>query len=203
MNTEPLSLEQERRPLIRRLLNAQRWSEVLKDQLIWMMVGCLLIFMLTKTLPGHPILVSTPSVPMGVYWLDRTAHGFKAGDYVTFEFNPANKELSRRYAPYTLWHTKMVKATEGYMVTSDAQLRLTACSPAIWGTPTCSDAGTAQTKDSKGRVLEPWLAAGAGYLVKRDELWVYGPHPSSLDSRYHGPVQVGDMLGKATPLWLF
>ena len=195
---EPIKL-----PLLTRLLNAKRWSEVLKDQLIWMMVGCLLIFMLTKTLPGHPILVITPSVPTGVYWLDRTAQGFRAGEYVTFEFNPSNKELSRRYAPNTLWHTKMVRATEGYVIASDSLLHLTACSPEIWGKPVCVDAGVAQTKDSKGRVLEPWLAPGARYVLKRDELWVYGPHPHSLDSRYHGPILAPDMKGKAKPLWLF
>ena len=192
-----------RLPLLKRLMNAQRWSEVLKDQLIWMMVGCLLFFMLAKTIPGYPVIVGTPSIPMGVYWLDRTDFNFKVGDYVTFDFNPADKELLKRYAPHGVWHTKMIKATEGYTLTMNAKLQITVCSHTIWGPAVCEDAGIVRTKDSQGRTLSPWLKSDVPYKLKRNELWVYGPHPMSLDSRYHGPVFTDEMKGTAHPLWLF
>ena len=186
---------------LHRLKDVSRWRKSLTDVFVWLMAGTVILLMLERSVPGHPILVTTPSIPEGLYWLDRTATSYRAGEFVTFEFNPKDKVLKERYAPnHVLWHTKQVKATEGYVMHAAADGRLTACSPLIFGKIDCSDAGLPRSLDSKKRPLSAWLAPNTDYILKRDEVWAYGAHEGSLDSRYHGPLLVSELKGKAHPL---
>jgi len=57
------------------------------------------------------------------------------------------------------------------------------------------------TQDSAGRALHP-VPAGS-YLVAPGQVWLLSGHtPRSFDSRYFGPVPVGNVLGLARPVWV-
>lgn len=53
--------------------------------------------------------------------------------------------------------------------------------------------------DRAGRPLNP-LRAGRHELAP-GKLWLYSPSARSWDSRFFGPVTVGDILGVVQPLW--
>ena len=185
-----------------RLRNPASWRKTIFDTFLWTMLGTIIILLLQRTVPGYPVIVVTESIPTGVYWLDRWPSAYSAGDYISFEFKPGDKELKTRYAANVKNFTKMVGATQGWVIKSDATGALTACPPAQWG-GACRDMGKPDPVDSKGRTLKPWFKPGSTYALLKDEVWVYGPHARSLDSRYYGPVPLTDAQGKAFPLHLF
>jgi len=186
-----------------RLGDAKRWKTALYDVLIWFLFGVLVTTMLRMYSPGYPILVGTPSIAMGVYWVDKTDHRYARGDYVSFDFEPQQTWLQGRYG-HDLVHTKMVLGVAGDVVRADQDLNLTLCRRNVDGLAnSCVSAGKVFQKDSKGRPLYSWVPAGHKYTLRAGELWVFGTHPRSLDSRYHGPILAGATHGKAQPLWLF
>jgi conjugative transfer signal peptidase TraF len=63
---------------------------------------------------------------------------------------------------------------------------------------TCLKPGATFAHDSRGLPL-PHAAFGARRL-DRDQLWLWAPHPRSLDSRYYGPVTVAQLRGFARPV---
>lgn len=189
--------------LVARFRDRQRWKRSLYDLTIWFMFGMVVTMALRQYAPGYPIVVGTPSIPMGFYWVDRTEHQFSRGDYVSFDFNPTQPWLQGRYGR-ELVHTKIVLGIAGDVIRADQNLDLTLCHPAAGGKPgACVSAGHVYLQDSKGRPLYSWVPAGHEYTLRAGELWVYGTHPKSLDSRYHGPVLAAATSGKAAPLWQF
>ena len=54
--------------------------------------------------------------------------------------------------------------------------------------------------DRAGRPLAPAWRSGT---LAAGQLWLVGRTPHSYDSRYFGPVDVADVHGVATPLWLW
>lgn len=185
-----------------RLRDPQRWKTAVFDVILWFMFGIIVTTMLSRYTPGYPIIVGTPSVPTGIYWLDKTQHYFSRGDYVTFSFEPQQAWLKGRYGQ-ELVHTKEVLGVAGDVVKADADLNLTLCQTRDNEAPKCVPAGKAWSADSKGRPLYSWVPANHEYTLREGELWVWAPHPRSLDSRYHGPVLAAEMHGKAQPLFLF
>ena len=163
------------------------------------MFGWVAASVIGKVTPGYPIIVGTPSIQTGVYWLDLTADRFNAGDLVTFPFAPKQDWLKGRYGE-KLIHTKFVAATAGDTIYADKYFSLKACKKAYstqvdrW----CRPLGKPQKIDSKGRDLIAWLPAGHQYTLKSGEVWISGQHAKSLDSRYHGPLEVSNLRGKAT-----
>jgi conjugative transfer signal peptidase TraF len=52
--------------------------------------------------------------------------------------------------------------------------------------------------DSRGEPLPAFIRE----IVPEHHLWVVGEHPSSLDSRYFGSIDVKTIIGFVSPLWL-
>lgn len=184
-----------------RFRDPRRWRATLYDLALWFMGAFLVITALKQYCPGYPIVVATPSIREGLYWVDTHDHAFRPGDYVSFAFRPTQSWLQGRYGVRPV-HTKLVLGVAGDTVYANAALNLMLChpgqSPAVAGQ--CALAGHVYDRDSQGRPLYSWVPAGQSYTLRPGELWVFGSHPRSLDSRYHGPVRVDDMYGKATPL---
>lgn len=55
--------------------------------------------------------------------------------------------------------------------------------------------------DGRGRTLPPYPAGT--YAVPAGHVWLLVPRPDSLDSRYLGPVPTADIIGTASPLWVW
>ncbi|MBK3779952.1 hypothetical protein G3A43_06765 [Paraburkholderia aspalathi] len=185
------------------LRSARRWKSSLYDTTIWFLFGLLVTTMLKMYLPGYPVIVGSPSIPEGFYWVDKTDRNFQPGDYVSFDFKPAQTWLEGRYGREPV-HTKMVLGVAGDVVRADQDLNLTLCHPAHDGVAqNCVPAGHVFLSDSLGRPLYSWVPAGHQYTLRQGEIWVYGTHPKSLDSRYHGPIPAAATNGKASPVWQF
>lgn len=70
---------------------------------------------------------------------------------------------------------------------------------AVNGAPVLNTVSLA--RDSVGRPLRPFPAGV--YAVAPGQLWLLSGHdPRSFDSRYFGPVPVGNVRGVAHPLWV-
>lgn len=185
-----------------RLRDPLRWKSAAYDLAVWFLFGWALTLGLSTYSPGYPIIVGTPSIPTGIYWVDKHPTGLKPGDFVSFPFEPAHPWLKGRYGR-ELVHTKMVLGTAGDTLHADASLRLKLCRSEADQRETCEPAGQALPRDGKGRPLPSWVPPGKQYTLRTGELWVYSPHPKSLDSRYHGPVERSRIYGRATPIFLF
>lgn len=193
------------REFLARLRDPLRWKSAVYDVAVWFLFGWMITQALSMYAPGYPMLVGTPSIPTGLYWVDRHPAGIRRGDTVSFPFEPTQPWLKDRYGN-DLVHTKIVLGVVGDTLSSATDGRLTLCHTQdnVRRLPvTCEPAGQAQTKDSAGRPLKSWVPPGHAYTLKDAELWVYAPHPRSLDSRYHGPIQASSVYGRATPLFLF
>lgn len=187
-----------------RLKDPKAWKKSLKDVALWFM-GCTLLFQVVKQVsPGYVIFVTTPSIPQGMYWLETGVKEFKTGDYINFDFQPLQPWLSSRYTQAGYTFTKQVLGVAGDVIRADEQGALTLCKPASAeiAVERCTSAGTVLKEDSKGRPLYAWLEPGKAYTLQANELWVYGPHTRSLDSRYYGPIYAGVAKGKAYPWWI-
>jgi type IV secretory pathway protease TraF len=191
----------ENQTLTQRFHDKERWKKSLMDVALWFMGGVLITTLISTYSPGRPIVVGTNSIPEGVYWLDLRVNSFHDGDYVSFPFKPAQEWLRARYGVASVF-TKQVKGEAGDTVYSDDQQNLKVCHPAKQGEqPACEAIGTAQKVDSLGRELTAWVPANHQYTLREGELWVFGPNPRSLDSRYYGPIRSVAVEGKATPLY--
>lgn len=182
-----------------RLSDAARWRKALMDLALFFMVGLVLTTLISRFLPGHPILVATPSIDTGVYWLNKKARHFSPGDFVTFPFAPGKgfEWLTERYGHHRI-HTKKVLGVAGDTVFADSKGRLRVCR---LGDPArCVPAGVPQETDSTGQAMPAWVPPNHQYTLQRGELWVYGQNAKSLDSRYHGPVRTDAVKGKASLL---
>lgn len=184
---------------IARLKDPLRWRSALFDVALWFVFGLCLTTLLSRTTPGYPILVGTPSIQTGIYWLDRMHPSYYVGDVVTFPFEPVG-ELKGRYGQH-LVHTKYVAAVEGDVVESDGDNNVRVCrTNPLDLQQTCTLLGKAQPFDSNGRKLTPWLPPKHQYTLRQGELWIRGIHPLSLDSRYHGPIPASIVRGRASLL---
>jgi conjugative transfer signal peptidase TraF len=129
----------------------------------------------------------TPSLPLGVYLL-RPGLPVSKGSLVDFEVPPRARALiAGRYLPARFHLLKRVVALEGDAVCfADGSYR-------VEGVAISAIA----RRDSIGRPLPPFDFCGK---VPAGTAFVATPHPSSLDSRYFGPVPLSD-LTVVTALW--
>jgi conjugative transfer signal peptidase TraF len=129
----------------------------------------------------------TPSLPLGVYWL-RPRLPITKGALVDFPIPPEARALiADRYLPARFHLLKRVVALEGDIVC------LTDGRFFVDGVPI----STIARRDSIGRPLAAFEFCGP---VTPGTAFVATPVPSSLDSRYFGPVPLS-VLTVATPLW--
>lgn len=131
----------------------------------------------------------TPSLPLGLYWL-RPGPPVARGDIVDLPIpRPAHDLIVGRYLPSGFHLLKRVVALEGdHVCLSGGRYRVN-------GEAISTIAG----RDSLGRPLPVFRFCGP---VPRGMAFVATSTPTSLDSRYFGPVPL-DTLTVARPLWIF
>jgi conjugative transfer signal peptidase TraF len=133
---------------------------------------------------------ASDSVPVGLYSVHRVGKLVVSDLVVAFPPEPLASLLARgAYLPVGLPLVKRIVALSGQLVCRD-QLRIT-----VDGI----EMGMAQERDHRGVQLPNWqgcqtLAQGKVFLMNWDE-------PSSLDSRYFGPIPAAAIVGRAQPLW--
>jgi conjugative transfer signal peptidase TraF len=158
--------------------------------LILMTVGILAAALGDWIQPAYRLLYNpTTSAPRGWYVIV-PPRDLAVGAFALARLPPAAASLAdeRRYLPRSVPLVKHIAAMGGQSV--------------------CEKSGVvridrvlvarALTRDSAGRVLEPW--SGCRRLAE-DELFLLSPgNTASFDSRYFGPVRRSALLGKAIPL---
>jgi conjugative transfer signal peptidase TraF len=129
----------------------------------------------------------TPSLPLGVYWL-RPRLAVTRGTLVDFAIPGAGRRLiADRYLPARFHLLKRVVALQGDVVCmADGRFLVNGVS-----------ISAIAAHDSVGRPLPTFEFCGP---VDAGTAFVATPIPSSLDSRYFGPVPVS-ALTVAIPLW--
>jgi conjugative transfer signal peptidase TraF len=147
---------------------------------------------------GHwtitPRLIYNPSAsaPRGWYRVS-LARGLKVNDYVLVSLPAGAKRLAaeRHYLPETVPLLKRIGAlSDQFVCVRDRRLWIDG-----------GLAATSLTHDGQGRELIGWrdcrvLGPGEILLVSRD-------NSASFDSRYFGPVLGSQVIGKASPLWVW
>lgn len=137
-----------------------------------------------------PILVwnASPSVPIGLYWIDRTPH--RVGDLVLAHLTGPIAALAnhRAYLSHTAYILKPVSAVAGDRVCRFGarvfvRYRL---------------AALALRTDSAGRPMPTWHGCRT---LQAGELFLLAAHRASFDSRYFGPLQTEHVAGYAVHLW--
>jgi conjugative transfer signal peptidase TraF len=118
--------------------------------------------------------------------------GFKVDDYVLVNLPLGAMRLAaeRGYLPDSVPLLKRIGALSDQFVCVQARF--------LWIDGRL--AATALTHDARGRELHGWndcrvLAADEVLLVSRDN--------SAFDSRYFGPIRVSQVIGKASPIWVW
>lgn len=154
------------------------------------LAGCLLIAG-AGTGDRQPKLVfnTTASVPLGFYWVDGKALGVGDLAVVRPPRVLARWLAQRRYLPLNVPLIKAVAATGSARVCgADGLISING-----------SVVGRARFKDRWGRALRPFDGCRT---LDEDEVFLFnGAAPTSLDSRYFGPLRRGDIVGRARPLW--
>lgn len=182
-----------------RFQDKSRWKKVGADLALAFMGGLLITTMISIFTPGYPIIVGTPSIQTGVYWLSKLDSNYRVDDLVTFPFKPTQQWIIDNHGQEKLVHTKMVLGVAGDIIYSDKDSNLKVCRKEYTSQKIkwCRPMGSPKKIDSKNRPLHAWLAPNSEYTLKTNELWVMGQHPKSLDSRYHGPISKSIVRGKA------
>ena len=138
----------------------------------------------------------TPSVPIGLYRLNRSPVGL--GDLVAACLPESSGALGRdrgylRQGSCPAGASPVIKHV---VAASGSRVEIKPEGVFVDGQHIQSPAPAV---DSKGRTLYP-LAAGS-YVLSPGQLWLYSPRENSWDSRFFGPVQSSMVLGQVQPLW--
>lgn len=135
---------------------------------------------------------ASASVPLGLYRLAPTT-ALRVGDTVAVRPSPvlARFMAERRYVEANVPLLKPIAATGG----------ATICRNGLRVTIDARTAVTALARDRFGRPLPAWSGC---YRLRPDQLFLIAPsHLDSFDSRYFGPISQTQVLGSATPLWIW
>jgi conjugative transfer signal peptidase TraF len=133
---------------------------------------------------------ASASVPLGLYGIDPAAIP-RVGDLVAMRPSPALTRFmsERRYVEAGAVLVKPVSALAGTTFCR-TNMRVTINGRAV---------ATALPHDRLGRPLPRWSGC---QRVARNELVLIAPTlHASFDSRYFGPVDRAQMIGRAIPLW--
>lgn len=179
-----------------RLRRPDLWKEQLIDTSLWLVLGLMVTHVIALSVPGYPQAIWTESVKRGVYWIDRTDGIYARGKFVAFDFQPKLKYLQERFG-VDRRYVKQIVGVEGDTVTVTSDWEVEVCPSAQTRAIPCQKHGVVMKSDTAGRPMQSWVPPGASYVVKPGELWVMGPHPKSLDSRYNGPITFDQVKGTA------
>ncbi|MGY4395352.1 conjugative transfer signal peptidase TraF [Sphingomonas sp. UYAg733] len=133
---------------------------------------------------------ASASVPLGLYSIEPNAT-LRVGDLVAVRPSPALTRFmaQRRYVEANALLVKPVAALPGATFCR-TNMRVTIDGRAV---------ATALPRDRFGRPLPRWSGC---QRVARNELVLIAPAlRASFDSRYFGPVDRAQVIGRATPLW--
>jgi len=146
-------------------------------------------------LPVQPMIVTTASVPVGLYILRTDTAGLRAGDMIAFEYE-APSWAEGRYGHDGKRFAKYVFGMPGDRVITEG-LRYLVCPAA----GVCGEVGSAQLEDRAGRAMEP-VDFGAGTTIPAGQYYMGATlHERSYDSRYYGLVPEERVIGRISPLW--
>jgi len=132
----------------------------------------------------------TASVPTGLYAI-RGKASLHVGERVAIDPPPEMRRLlaKRGYLPTGVPLIKRIAAVSGQRV----------CRFGHGVTIDGEFAGAARARDRLGRPLPAWFGCRK---LRSGELFVMNPAaPGSFDGRYFGPLKLGTVIGRATPVW--
>ena len=132
----------------------------------------------------------TASVPTGLYAI-RGRASLHVGERVAIDPPPEMRRLlaTRGYLPTGVPLIKRIAAVSGQRV----------CRFGHGVTIDGEFAGAARARDRLGRPLPAWFGCRK---LRSGELFVLNPAaPDSFDGRYFGPLKLGTVIGRATPVW--
>lgn len=142
----------------------------------------------------HPALRliwnASASVPVGLYRIERDTQP-KAGELVAVRPSSALAHYmdARRYVEAGVLLVKPIAAASG----------ATVCRWDVGVTIGGRAVATALPHDRLGRSLPVW--SGCRRLGANDLFLIAPAHKDSFDSRYFGPVERRQIVGRAVPLW--
>lgn len=142
----------------------------------------------------HPALRliwnASASVPVGLYRIERDTQP-KVGELVSVRPSSALAHYmdARRYVEAGVLLVKPIAAVNG----------ATVCRRGLSVTIDNRAVATALPHDRLGRSLPVW--SGCRRLGANDLFLVAPAHKDSFDSRYFGPIERRQIVGRAVPLW--
>lgn len=198
------------------LRDPKRWQAQVKRTLFWLAGGYAAFYALGMIVPGGFTYVVSTSIPRGLYWHDTRPFSFDRGQYIRIKFTPNQPWIAERYARPVdyLEHAKTIGGLPGDLIVADSAQNYFICSPEAENVDVqipvssalqregmqCRNAGRPQAVDSKNRPMTGWLPANTEYRLQPGEIWTWGRHERSMDSRYYGPWPVSKVVAKLTPL---
>lgn len=141
------------------------------------------------------------SLPKGIWQVSKTPLPPKQGEYVSF--CPNNNVLSEdayklgylKFGFCPGFYTPLLKQVAGV----PGDLVETTSVVSINGTVVFNSG--VKTSDSKGRKI-PWKSTNQ--ILKDDQIFAMATmKENSFDSRYFGPVHLGQIIGTARPIWVW
>lgn len=163
------------------------------------MVGRRLSLLATMAIALLALAWSKANVPK-LYW--NTSASIPIGLYILTDRVPAKNQLAVIRLPET---ARILAAARGYLPANARLIKPVAAGPGdnvcrhgpiirINGRP-CA---LANLRDARQRLLPRWH--GCHHLTT-SELFVLSSVPDSFDGRYIGPIEHGNVLGTAVPVW--
>ena len=147
--------------------------------------------------PGGLRLQWTPSIPQGLY-LERD---LGTAEPATLRDRYVSLCLDEPHAAWALERTVIPGAGCPLGTGRIAKRVIAGPGDVVIQTPSALSVNGRPIAGS-ATVAEPAPDAGPGrYRLGPDELWIYAPHPRSLDSRLIGPVRLHEVRGTLTDLW--
>ena len=132
----------------------------------------------------------TASAPLGLYWLNDGPYAIGEWAIVSAKSDAGVWSASHGY---TSQDWPLIKRVAGL---SGDEICRHGADIVINGEGVAS----AMTADEKGRPLPVWDGC---VLLTDDQVFLLNAHPDSLDGRYFGPTNIGDLVGKARKVDLF
>ena len=131
---------------------------------------------------------TSPSVPLGLYWL--ASRPPTRGALAVIRLPEPHRSLadSRGYLPAGILLIKPIVARAGDVVCRHGSI-VTVHGRAM---------AYARSADRAGRPLPRWSGC---IRLRADQVFVLSADPDSFDSRYIGPVERRHVVGTALPLW--